>query len=46
MTKFVGYSLKEIMATEVVDLKASLKEFFGFDSFKGMQEQVISTILE
>lgn len=34
------------MATEVVDLKASLKEFFGFDSFKGMQEQVISTILE
>jgi ATP-dependent DNA helicase RecQ len=46
VTKFVGYSLKEIMATEVVDLKASLKEFFGFDSFKGMQEQVISTILE
>ena len=46
MIKFVGYSLKEIMATEVVDLKASLKEFFGFDSFKGMQEQVISTILE
>jgi ATP-dependent DNA helicase RecQ len=34
------------MANEVVDLKASLKEFFGFDSFKGMQEQVISTILE
>ena len=33
------------MTTEVVDLKASLKEFFGFDSFKGMQEQVISTIL-
>jgi len=34
------------MTTEVVDLRASLKEFFGFDSFKGMQEQVISTILE
>ena len=34
------------MTTEVLDLKASLKEFFGFDSFKGMQEQVISTILE
>jgi len=34
------------MTTEVVDLKASLKEFFGFDSFKGMQEQLISTILE
>lgn len=34
------------MTTEVLDLKASLKEFFGFDSFKGMQEQVISTILK
>ena len=29
-----------------MDLKASLKEFFGFDSFKGMQEEVISTILK
>jgi ATP-dependent DNA helicase RecQ len=34
------------MTTEVLDLEASLKEFFGFDSFKGMQEQVISTILK
>ena len=34
------------MTTEVLDLQASLKEFFGFDSFKGMQEQVISTILK
>ncbi|MDG1045641.1 MAG: DNA helicase RecQ [Bacteroidia bacterium] len=34
------------MTTEVLDLKVSLKEFFGFDSFKGMQEQVISTILK
>lgn len=33
------------MAAEVVDLKKSLKEFFGFDSFKGMQEEVISTIM-
>ncbi|MBT8327298.1 MAG: DNA helicase RecQ [Bacteroidia bacterium] len=33
------------MTTEAVDLKRSLKEFFGFDSFKGMQEEVISTIL-
>lgn len=33
------------MATDVVDLRASLKEFFGFDTFKGMQEEVISTIL-
>ena len=31
--------------TEAVDLRSSLKEFFGFDSFKGMQEEVISTIL-
>lgn len=34
------------MATNAVDLRASLKEFFGFDSFKGMQEEVISTIME
>lgn len=34
------------MATEIVDLKISLKAFFGFDSFKGMQEEVISTILD
>jgi len=33
------------MSAEVVDLKKSLKEFFGFDSFKGMQEEVISTIM-
>lgn len=33
------------MTTEAVDLKRSLKEFFGFDSFKGMQEEVISTIM-
>ncbi len=34
------------MAADVVDLKVSLKEFFGFDSFKGMQEEVISTIMQ
>jgi ATP-dependent DNA helicase RecQ len=34
------------MTAEVVDLKRSLKEFFGFDSFKGMQEEVISTIMQ
>ena len=34
------------MTAEVVDLKKSLKEFFGFDSFKGMQEEVISTIMQ
>ncbi|MFY0644472.1 MAG: DNA helicase RecQ [Bacteroidia bacterium] len=31
---------------EAVDLKGSLKEFFGFDSFKGMQEEVIQTVLK
>lgn len=34
------------MLSEAVDLKGSLKEFFGFDSFKGMQEEVISTVLK
>lgn len=34
------------MAADVVDLKVNLKEFFGFDSFKGMQEEVISTIIQ
>ena len=34
------------MATKAVDLHASLKDFFGFDSFKGTQEEVISTIIE
>ncbi|MBT6236149.1 MAG: DNA helicase RecQ [Bacteroidetes bacterium] len=34
------------MAANVVDLRRSLKEFFGFDSFKGMQEEVISTIMQ
>ncbi|MBR9860504.1 DNA helicase RecQ [bacterium] len=33
------------MISEAVDLKGSLKEFFGFDSFKGMQEDVINTVL-
>lgn len=34
------------MAADVVDLKGSLKELFGFDTFKGMQEDVISTIMQ
>ncbi len=34
------------MTAEVVDLKKSLKDFFGFDSFKGLQEDVISTIMQ
>ncbi len=34
------------MGAEVADLKGNLKKFFGFDSFKGMQEEVISTIMK
>lgn len=34
------------MLSDTVDLKGSLKEFFGFDSFKGMQEDIIRTVLE
>ena len=34
------------MSADTVDLRQSLKEFFGFDSFKGMQEKVITTIME
>lgn len=33
------------MLSEAVDLNESLKEFFGFNSFKGMQEDVINMIL-
>jgi len=43
---FKKLSEKVNMTTKHVDLKSSLKEFFGFDSFKGMQEEVISTILK
>jgi ATP-dependent DNA helicase RecQ len=43
---FKKLSVKVNMTTKHVDLKSSLKEFFGFDSFKGMQEEVISTILK
>ncbi|MCB0734526.1 MAG: DNA helicase RecQ [Bacteroidetes bacterium] len=34
------------MTQQVADLKKSLKEFFGFDSFKGNQEPVIQAIME
>ncbi len=33
------------MVQEDSDLKQSLKEFFGFDSFKGNQEQIIQAIM-
>jgi ATP-dependent DNA helicase RecQ len=34
------------MNTKAVDLKKSLKEFFGFDQFKGDQEKVIQAIMD
>jgi ATP-dependent DNA helicase RecQ len=34
------------MGAQVADLRGDLKKFFGFDSFKGMQEEVISTIMK
>ena len=34
------------MNVEVLDLKEKLKEFFGFDSFKGNQEVIIQSILK
>jgi ATP-dependent DNA helicase RecQ len=33
------------MNVEVLDLKDKLKEFFGFDSYKGNQEKVIESIM-
>jgi len=33
------------MNVEVLDLKERLKEFFGFDSFKGNQEKVVQSIM-
>ena len=34
------------MNTVKTDLKTSLNEYFGFDSFKGEQEKVISNLLD
>lgn len=31
---------------ESVDLKGALKNYFGFDAFKGNQEAVIQTVVE
>ncbi|MCB9245129.1 MAG: DNA helicase RecQ [Flavobacteriales bacterium] len=34
------------MSANTIDLKKSLKHFFGFDSFKGNQEEVIQAIMQ
>jgi ATP-dependent DNA helicase RecQ len=34
------------MIMKEIDLKASLKKYFGFSNFKGLQEDVISTLLK
>lgn len=31
---------------ESIDLKGALKEFFGFDTFKGNQEEIIQSVIE
>ena len=35
-----------MIVTENTDIKISLKEYFGFDSFKGRQEEIINTLLD
>lgn len=35
-----------MLQTKEIDLKHHLKEFFGFDSFKGMQEDIIQTVVK
>ncbi len=34
------------MVHTTIDLKASLKKYFGFDSFKGNQEEIIESVME
>ena len=34
------------MSSEEIDLHASLKKYFGFSQFKGLQEDVIKSIIE
>ncbi len=34
-----------MIVTENTNIKSSLKEYFGFDSFKGRQEEIITTLL-
>ena len=34
------------MEVKVEDLKSALQEYFGFDQFKGRQEEIITSVLE
>ena len=34
------------MISTSIDLKSALNKYFGFDSFKGEQEKVISNLLD
>lgn len=36
----------EVLDLEKVDLKAALKQYFGFDQFRGRQEEVVKHLLE
>ena len=36
----------EVLDLEKVDLKAALKQYFGFDQFRGRQEEVVRHLLE
>ncbi len=38
--------VKEKSTTEKVDLKEALRNYFGFDSFKGEQEEIIHNLLD
>lgn len=42
----LAQGLALITMVESVDLKGALKEFFGFDAFKGNQEVVIQSVME
>ena len=34
------------LTTESVDLKGALRQYFGFDKFKGSQEEIINNLLK